>query len=57
MAPPINPSEIPNAFPIPNKAIPMVAMVDQELPLANETIAQTIQVATRKTFGFNICKP
>ena len=52
MAPPISPSEIPNAFPIASKAIPIVAMVDQELPVAKEMIAQIIEVATRNIFGF-----
>ena len=54
IAPPINPSDIPNAFPIPSNAIPIVAMVDQELPDAKETMAQIIQVATRNIFGFRI---
>ncbi len=57
MAPATNPSEIPNALPIPNKAIPMVAMVDHELPVATETIAHIIHAATKKIVGFNICRP
>ena len=43
IAPPINPSDIPNAFPIPSNAIPIVAIVDQELPDAKETMAQLIE--------------
>ena len=57
IAPPTNPSEIPNALPIPSNAIPIEPMVAQELPDAKETMAQIIQVATRNIFGFRICKP
>ena len=57
IAPPIKPSEIPKAVPIPSIAIPIVAIVDQLLPVANETIAQTIQQAKRKIDGLSISNP
>ena len=41
-------SDIPIAFPIPNKATPIVAIVDQELPVAKATIALTMQAAIKK---------
>src|SRR5690554_1951301 len=50
-------SFIPKAFPIPNKAIPIVAIVDQELPVATLTIEQTIVVVKRNKLGFIISKP
>ena len=53
----MRPSEIPITFPIPINAIPTVAIVDQELPEASETIAQIIQEAKRKKSGFNIFSP
>ena len=55
--PAIKPSEMPRTLPIPNNAIPTVAMVDHELPDANETIAQIIQDAKRKISGFKIFNP
>ena len=48
---------ISRASPIPNKAIPTVAIVDQELPEAKDTIAQIIQDANKKILGFRICNP
>ena len=57
IAPPVKPSGIPRAFPIPNIAIPIVAMVDQLLPVANETIEHIIQAATKKIEGLNNLRP
>ena len=57
IAPAVRPFEISKALPIPNRAIPTVAIVDQELPEANETIAHMMAAATRKIFGFSICNP
>ena len=57
IAPPIKPSEIPNAVPIPSIAIPIVAIVDQLLPVERETIAQIIQHANRKMEGLKISNP
>ena len=54
IAPAISPSEIFKAFPIPIKAIPIVAEVVQELPVAIETIIQIIQAAKRNILGFKI---
>ena len=57
IAPAVRPFEISKALPIPNRAIPTVAIVDQELPEDNETIAHMIAAATRKILGFRICNP
>ena len=51
IVPATKPSDIPKAFPIPNKAIPTVAIVDHELPEAKDTTAQMIHVATRNILG------
>ena len=51
--PAIKPSEIPNAFPIPINAIPIVADVVQELPVATETIIQMRQEAIKNIFGLS----
>ena len=55
--PAIRPSEIPRTCPIPIKAIPIVAIVDQELPEASDTIAHIIHDANKKNSGFRICNP
>ena len=57
IAPPISPWLKPRAPPIPSIAIPIVAIVDQLLPVAKETTAQTTQVANRKIVGFKISSP
>ncbi len=57
IAPATIPAGIFNTVPIATKAIPTVAEVVHEEPVATETIAQTIQAATRKIAGFKICKP
>ena len=57
IAPATRPFDIPKALPIPNRAIPTVAIVDQELPEASETIAHMMAAATRKILGFSICNP
>ena len=57
IAPHTKPSFIFNAVPMLNKAIPKVAIVDQELPVANEIIAHIIQQIKRKISGFSIFKP
>ena len=48
---------IPRAFPIPIIAIPIVADVDQELPVEIETIAEIKIHEGRKSEGFIIFKP
>ena len=55
--PAISPSEIPRTWPIPINAIPIVAIVDQELPEAKDTIAHIIQDANKKNSGFRIWSP
>ena len=55
--PAIIPSENPIDFPIPKRAIPIVAIVDHELPEAMDTIAQIMQEANKKISGFNIFSP
>ena len=57
IAPPINPNGNPIAVPIPSRAIPNVAIVLHELPVAIDTIAVIIAVANKNILGFNICKP
>ncbi len=47
-APAVIPIEIPRASPIPINAIPTVAEVVQELPVAIEMIAQIIKQAAKK---------
>ena len=47
MAPATTPSGSPNALPIPTKAIPIVAAVVHELPVARETTALTTTAAKR----------
>ena len=56
-APAVIPAEIPKAFPIPINAIPMVAEVVQELPVAIDTKAQMIRQAAKNMLGFKICNP
>jgi hypothetical protein len=51
IAPPVNPILIPNAVPIPSIAIPIVAIVDQLLPVARETIEHIIQLANKNIDG------
>ena len=55
--PATKPSGIPNASPIPINAIPIVAIVDHELPDAIDTIAQIIHDAKRKISGLSIFNP
>lgn len=50
MAPAIQPSSNPCALPMPIKAIPMVAIVVQELPVITDTKAQIMQVEVRKNW-------
>ena len=57
MAPATKPSSIFNALPIPNNAMPMVAIVDQELPVATETVAHSIKAPPRKKVGVTKFKP
>ena len=54
IAPAIIDSDIPIAFPIPNSATPIVAIVDHELPVTNEMTALTIQAAIKKYVGLTI---
>ena len=51
------PSEIFRALPIPINAIPIVADVVHELPVAIETIIQIIHAANRKISGLSILIP
>ena len=48
---------MPNAWLIPNRATPMVAMVVHELPIMTETMAQITQAVTRKNRGEIIWMP
>ena len=56
-APAVIPRGMPIALPIPIKAIPTVADVVQELPVAIEIMAQIITQDGRKKDGCNICSP
>ena len=56
-APAIMPVLIPNAVPIPTNAIPTVADVVQELPVATEITAQIITDAGKNMAGLSTCKP
>lgn len=57
MAPAIQPSSNPCAFPIPKRAMPMVAIVVHELPVMIDTNAQMMQVEVRKKSGCIIFIP
>ncbi len=57
IAPATKPGENPSAVPMPNSATPMVAIVDQELPVDIDITALIRTVANRKIFGFRISKP
>ena len=56
-APAIMPVGIPKALPIPINAIPTVADVVQELPVAIEIIAAIITDAGKKIAGLKTCNP
>ncbi len=49
--------DIPIAEPIPRRATPMVAMVDHELPVANDTSPAITTAENKKTRGDKISKP
>ena len=57
MAPALQPMSIPKICPIAISAIPTVAIVLHELPVASETIAQITQEAAKKILGFKISNP
>ena len=57
IAPPINPGGSPKALPVPKSAMPTVAIVLHELPVANETIAVIIAVANKNILGLSSCNP
>ena len=57
MAPAIQPGSNPCASPIPIKAMPIVAIVVQELPVITETMAQIIHDVARKKVGLSNCTP
>ena len=57
IAPATIPVGIPIAVPIPKNAIPTVAIVLHELPVANDIIAEIIATTNRKLSGFNIFNP
>ena len=48
---------MPNALPIPTKAIPTVAEVVQELPVAIEIIAAITTEAGKNISGLKTCNP
>ncbi len=56
-APAIIPTSKPKAFPMPIKAIPIVADVDQLLPVAKATMALIITHEGRKNEALIILKP
>ena len=57
IAPATKPSEISRALPIPINAIPIVAEVVHELPVAIETTIQITQAANKKILAFKIWIP
>ena len=57
IAPATMPTGIFNTVPIATNAIPTVAEVVHDEPVATETIAQTKHAATKKMEGFRICNP
>ena len=57
MAPAHRAGGMPRAFPIPNKAIPIVAMVVHEVPVITEISDEMIQAQGRKTAGDISCTP
>ena len=48
---------MPRAVPMPTSAIPTVAEVVQELPVAMDIIAAIITDAGKNISGLNTCKP
>lgn len=42
---------------MPRKATPMVAMVDHELPVITDTMAQATHAVTRNHWGLSMSKP
>ncbi len=54
IAPATKPSEISSALPIPINAIPIVAEVVHELPVAIETTIQMTQAANKNILAFKI---
>ena len=48
---------MPRALPMPIKAIPMVAMVVQEVPVMMEMMLEMMQAQGRKKRGDMICTP
>ena len=56
-APAVIPSEMPSVSPMPIKAMPTVAEVVHELPVAMEIKAQMIMHAAKKMEGLRICNP
>ena len=57
MAPAVHASDMPNAWPMPNSATPMVAIVVHELPDSSDTKAQMAHALTRKNCGDRILIP
>lgn len=51
MAPAVMADGTPNAFPMPIRAMPMVAMVVHELPVIRLTMEQMRQVLIKKNLG------
>ena len=56
-APAVMPGLMPMLLPMPIKAMPTVAEVDHELPVAKEMIEQITKEAARKIVGERICNP
>ena len=57
IAPAVIPTGTPIAFPTPISAIPTVAEVVQELPVATDIRAQITTLAAKKTVGLRILIP
>ena len=57
MAPAVYGAGMPRALPMPIKAIPMVAMVVQEVPVMMEMMLEMMQAQGRKKRGDMICTP
>ena len=57
MAPAAHASDMPSAWPIPNRATPMVAIVVHELPDSTDINAQMTHADTRKNWGIISCTP
>jgi hypothetical protein len=57
IAPAVKGAGIPKASPIPSSAIPMVAIVVQDVPVITDIIDEIIQAQGRNSAGVIICTP